>query len=118
MDDKKTSSAVGRAAEEAARAYLRKKGLRILRRNYRNRRGEVDIIAEDDNELIFIEVRRRKSADDAAESITAAKRQKLLAAAKVYLAAHGGDCACRFDAVLVDDNGKIHWLKNAFGDGC
>ena len=109
-----TASAIGSAAEKSVCAYLSKKGLRILRQNYYNRYGEVDIIAEDDGELVFVEVRRRDSVKAAAESITVAKQQKLLAVAGDYLATRGGDCACRFDAVLVDKNGDIRWLKNAF----
>ena len=106
--------AAGFAAEDVAAAHLQKRGCRILKRNYHSRRGEVDIIVDDNGETVFVEVRKRASLDDAAESITPAKQKKLIAAANHYLSSDGLAGACRFDAVLVDGDGKVEWVKNAF----
>jgi len=109
----------GRRAEELAAAYLQQKGLALVERNYRCRYGEIDLIARDGATLVFVEVRMR-SADrygGAARSITAAKRAKLLRAARHYLARVRPVPACRFDALLVSgDHASIEWLPNAFGE--
>ena len=105
----------GAAAEAAAAAFLQKRGCRLLRQNYFCRFGEIDIIADDGGVLAFVEVRRRQNLAAAAASITAAKRKKLTAAAGHYLAASGHAGDCRFDALLVDGQGAVRWLKNAFG---
>ena len=109
----------GQDAEDLAAAYLQQRGLKLIARNYRCRFGEIDLIARDGATVVFVEVRMRTRGDfgSAAESIGAAKRRRLLAAARHYLADIRGDRACRFDAVLVEGPDRaVRWLKNAFGE--
>ncbi len=109
----------GDSAENLAAAFLRRQGLKIVARNYRCRFGEIDLIVESGATLVFVEVRARKSEDfgGPAESITAAKRRRLVAAARHYLAAAGRDCPSRFDVVLLrGEQPEIEWIANAFGE--
>jgi putative endonuclease len=109
----------GDAAEALAAAFLEARGLRIVARNYRCRFGEIDIIARSGATAVFVEVRSRKSDafGGAAGSITAAKRKKVLVAARHYLASHRVDCACRFDVVLLTgEPPRIEWIRDAFGE--
>jgi len=108
---------VGARAEDLCAALLRSAGLRILARNWRCRHGEIDLIAQDGTTLVFAEVRMRRSPafGGAAESITAAKRQRLIAAARLYLTGRR-EHVCRFDVLLLDrtDGARIEWLRDAF----
>ena len=108
---------VGARAEDLCAALLRGAGLRILVRNWRCRHGEIDLIAQDGRTLVFAEVRMRRSSafGGAAESVTAAKQQRLIAAARLYLAGRR-EVACRFDVLLLDgtDGARIEWLRDAF----
>ena len=109
----------GGPAEELAAAFLERQGLRILERNYRCRFGEIDLVARSGALLVFVEVRARSSDafGGAAGSITAAKRRRLVAAARHYLAARRVDRACRFDVVLVRGvEPQVEWLQDAFGE--
>ena len=103
-------------AEALAGRYLEAQGLRIVARNFRARRGEIDLVARDGDTLVFVEVRLRSSArfGGAAESITAVKRARLVAAAEAFLLGQRGDPPCRFDAILLDrlDPGRIDWRRN------
>ena len=107
----------GARAEELCAELLRKAGLKILARNWRCRHGEIDLIAEENGALVFAEVRYRREArfGGAAESITPAKRARLLAAARLYLSGRS-DTVCRFDVLLLDalEGGRIRWIRNAF----
>jgi len=108
----------GEPAESLAAAFLEREGLRILERNYRCRFGEIDLVAAAGATLVFVEVRARASEafGGAAGSITAAKRKRLVAAARHYLARHRADSACRFDVVLVRGaERRIEWVTGAFG---
>lgn len=93
----------GRLAETLAVALLRLKGYRILERRYKTPVGEIDIIAERKNTLIFVEVKARRRMRDAIESIGSGQRRRISRAAEAYLARHRGDAGrpCRFDAILV-----------------
>ena len=108
--------AAGTEAEGLAAAFLARHGLTIVERNWRCRSGEIDIIARDGETLAFIEVRLRRRGDfgGAAESITARKRARMVAAAEQYLAGLARAPACRFDAILLDalDAARIEWLKD------
>jgi len=109
----------GAPAEGLAAAFLEHEGLRIVERNYRCRFGEIDLVARSGPVLVFVEVRARSSEDfgGAAGSITGAKRRRLVAAARHYLASHRVERACRFDVVLVRGrDGRIEWLTDAFGE--
>lgn len=107
----------GRAAEEAAAAYLARQGLRLVARNWRCKGGEIDLIMRDGATLVFVEVRSRKDArfGGAAASITATKQGRLIHAARLYLASLASPPACRFDAVLIEA-GRLSWLRDAFGE--
>lgn len=109
-----TTSARGREAEERAAHYLDACGLRLVGRNFRVRGGEIDLIARDGASLVFVEVRLRSRSDfgGAGASITAAKRRRLILAARHYLARHG-EQPCRFDCVLIDGE-RLEWIRNAF----
>ena len=106
---------IGNRAENLAADYLIRHGLRLVDRNFRCRGGEIDLIMGDGPVLVFVEVRARADAafGGAAESPTSAKQARIILAARHYLARHGLDAPCRFDAVLVD-GGKLSWLRNAF----
>jgi putative endonuclease len=109
----------GTLAEAAAADFLSGRGLRLLERNYRCRFGEIDLIMSHGGTLVFVEVRYRanKSFGGAVASITAAKREKLLRAARHYMAARQEFPACRFDAVLLSgDTQELEWIENAFGE--
>ena len=106
-------------AEAMAAAFLEARGLTILVRNYRCRLGEIDLVARDGATTVFVEVRRRASSSfgGAAGSITAAKRQKLLKAARHYISRLRTLPQCRFDALLIEgEPPRIEWVRNAFGE--
>ncbi|HCO43079.1 MAG TPA: YraN family protein [Gammaproteobacteria bacterium] len=111
----------GRDAEALAAAHLTKQGLAIVARNYRAAGGEIDLIARHGAELVFVEVRSRRSGafGSAAESVTAAKRRRILKAAEQYLLAWRPRPLppCRFDVISFTgalDLEHLVWLQNAF----
>jgi putative endonuclease len=109
----------GAQAEEAASDFLTHRGLKLLERNYRCRFGEIDLIMNDGHTIVFVEVRYRRNNTfgGSVESITAAKREKLLRAARHYMAGKNEFPDCRFDAVLLTgDSHEIQWIENAFGE--
>jgi putative endonuclease len=103
LDARRADERAGRAAETIAACLLRLKGYRILAHRFRGSRGEVDLIARRGGLLVFVEVKRRGSLDDAALSITDRQRARIIGAAEEYLALHPqlGSAGVRFDAVLV-----------------
>jgi putative endonuclease len=109
-------NARGQRAEAQAARYLSDNGLRIVTRNWRCRFGELDLVARDGTMLVFVEVRMRSSLSHggAAESISISKRKRLTAAAQLYLSSIGCNAPCRFDAILIDGDEDVHWVRNAF----
>jgi putative endonuclease len=107
---------LGARAEALAAEYLARQGLVLVARNFRTRRGEIDVIARDRDTLVFVEVRLRSGAafGGAAASITPAKRARLISAAHAYLATLEREPPCRFDAILLDslDATRIAWERN------
>ena len=100
-------------AEEHACKFLLKHGLSLVKQNFYSRFGEIDLIMQDGDTLVFVEVRKRQQGlTQALESITYAKQQKLVRAARYYLLKLGKEVMCRFDAVLIDGHGECGWLKN------
>ena len=109
-----TTKQIGDAGEESAVRHLVAHGLQVLARNFRVKGGEIDIVCRNGDTTVFVEVRRRAAANygGAAYRITATKQQRLVRAARHWLARHG-DTACRFDCVLIDGD-QLEWLKDAF----
>lgn len=108
----------GARAEDRCAELLRGAGLLLIERNWRCRLGEIDLIAEDRGVLVFAEVRMRRAFGfgGAGESVTAAKRARLVAAARLYLSRQP-QVQCRFDVFLVDGPaGDIKWIRDAFGE--
>lgn len=106
----------GESAEEQAYQFLINKGLKPVCRNFSCKQGELDLIMNDQQTLVIVEVRFRKTDKygSAAESITRAKQSRIIAATYVYLAAHKTDNPIRFDVVAMSGNGDIDWITNAF----
>jgi putative endonuclease len=95
---------LGAAGERLAAQLLERQGYRILERNWRCRYGELDLVAADGPELVFVEVKTRRGArlGSPEEAITGAKRRRLIAAAQTYLAERGDEQhPYRFDVVAV-----------------
>jgi putative endonuclease len=94
---------VGISAESRAAAWLIARGFRILARRWRSPLGEIDIIAARRHLLIFVEVKARASLDEAAESVTPRQKQRIAAAAEIWLAQFPQPAIrdIRFDAILV-----------------
>ncbi len=105
---------IGSQAEEDALQFLLRNGLNLLARNYRCRFGEIDLIMLHGSELVFVEVRKRKNMDfgGAAQSVSYAKRSRLIKTAKHFLMKYRQAPACRFDVIAIEGN-RCQWLKNA-----
>jgi len=107
----------GLAAEKLAAQFLQKSGLRLLESNFRSRFGEIDLILQDGDVIVFTEVRLRSNANfgGAAASITSTKQAKIMRTAEAYLQQHHSRAPCRFDVLLLDSlAGTPQWIKNAF----
>lgn len=111
----------GKSGEEAAARYLEKKKFRIVKRNFRFLKGEIDIIAYDRQTLVFIEVKARKSNEfgPPEESVTPSKQRQIKRVAKGFLAKNNlHDVECRFDVISLSFNEKngyqINHLQDAF----
>jgi putative endonuclease len=100
----------GNDAENLAARFLVSKGMKILERQYRERVGEIDIIARDKNDIVFVEVKARKGSEFGypEESVTDSKLRRIQAVAEVYLQKHGlQSMSYRIDVVAIeyrDDN--------------
>ncbi len=93
----------GQWGESTAVSYLVQKGYRILERNYRTPYGELDIIAQESDYLVFVEVKTRKNTQFGSplEAVTYAKQQHLRRAAEIYLIENPTDLAIRFDVIAI-----------------
>ena len=113
----------GAIGEELAAEYLQSKGYTLVGMNYRVRGGEIDVIVKNRKYLVFAEVKTRKNANFAMamEFVNEAKMQRLIVAAKLYLAANPTRLQPRFDVIEVyaPDGGKpfINHIENAFSEG-
>lgn len=107
---------IGRWAEALAHDYLKSRGLKPVARNYRCRRGEIDLVMSDGGTLVFIEVRMRRNPrfGTAAESIDRRKRMRIITAAQHFLQNRRVSRPCRFDVVAVEGADNIQWIPNAF----
>ena len=111
----------GQKAEDMAVRYLKKRGYKILERNYRNRNGEIDIIARDGDALVFVEVKARRSErfGTAKAAVTIHKQRQVSKVALGYLKlTDQSGVKARFDVVTVDrreGRHAIHLIRNAFG---
>ena len=113
----------GAWGEHTARAYLERAGYRTVETNFRTRFGEIDIIAERGEYIVFVEVKTRKSDRFAAarEYFTSAKQRRIIATAELWLRQHPTVLQPRFDAVEVyggegaTSAPRINHLENAFG---
>ena len=117
MNPHKLSGSLG---ESAAADYLRKKRYRIVGMNYACRYGEIDLIAETREHIVFVEVKSRKSAAfaEAREFVTASKQRRIAATAELWLQQNPTEKQPRFDVIEVyRDEGvvkSIHHIENAF----
>lgn len=110
--------ALGKKGENLAEKFLFQQGLKILSRNYRTSQGELDIIAQSRQEIIFVEVKTRSSQKfgSPVEAVNHRKQEKLKQVAQAYLTAHRlENCPIRFDVVAIEvfpqGESKIEWLK-------
>ncbi len=111
----------GVAGEKAAEKFLKKNGYRIIQKNYRTPLGEIDIVAEQDNVLVFIEVKSRKGLQfgHPVVAVTSQKRKKIIQMSKVFIKNYSvKGRIIRFDVVTVlgDPENPNDWEFGLFQD--
>lgn len=117
-----TTKDIGDFGEDCAYNYLKEKGYQILERNHLSKKGEVDIIAKDDDTVVFVEVKTRKNSNYGfpCEYVDYKKQQRIINCAKLYTI-DSVDLSIRFDVIevyytkaenLILD--KINHIENAF----
>ena len=107
--------------ENLALKYLKKQGLKLLQKNYHCRLGEIDLIMQDEDCIVFIEVRYRNNADfgNGLDTVNINKQHKLIKTAQLYLIQKGlyEKIPARFDVISISNgelNPQLCWIKNAF----
>jgi len=112
---------IGNLAEDMACQYLLKQKMTLIQRNYRCRQGEIDLIMLDAAQLVFVEVRSRRSTKfgSGAETVDARKQRKLIATASHYLQKYDARSkqSSRFDVISINtsaSDAQILWIKDAF----
>ncbi|MCH2200546.1 MAG: YraN family protein [Fuerstiella sp.] len=113
---------LGDRGERKAVRFLKQQGYRILERQYRDRFGEVDIIAMDNNQIVFVEVKTRRTTNTGKpfEAVGLTKQKKIARVALAWLRAqHRLNQSCRFDVISIvwesnTGNPQIDHFKNAF----
>lgn len=115
MDERTDRETTGREGEDEACRALRKQGYRIIARNWCCRFGEIDIIAREDDVLVFVEVKLRTRGDfgGASAAVTPRKQARIIASARCFFALTQADLPARFDVVAIDD-GEVRLIRAAF----
>lgn len=122
-----TTREQGEYTESLACQFLENKGFKFIERNFNCRFGEIDLIMQDNDSLVFVEVRYRRNNNfgSGAETITTNKQSKLIKTASAYLQQHAklNQHPARFDVISITgpiettniENIKFDWIENAFG---
>ncbi len=108
------STAQGQAGEERAARFLKRKGFKILGRNIRLGRGELDIVACNHDLLLFVEVKTHKTRESGLLALHEDKCARLLSAAESWRAIHAqyAHLQCRFDLIIVTPRlGLLSWVS-------
>ena len=119
----KSRKETGAKGEKLAARFLKRKGYKIVQRNYRCKLGEIDIIAKQDKTLVFVEVKTRQTAEFGPPqyAVTAAKRRQISRVALSYIKYENlMEQSCRFDVIAVtfpreSRRPRIEHIENAFG---
>lgn len=111
------SCSIGKQGEDIATQYLKGKGYKILERNFHSQQGEIDVIAKDDQFLVFIEVKNYsfRSFGTPLGAVNRAKKMSMIHAARTYL--HNKnikDINCRFDVLAIYNYERYELIKDAF----
>lgn len=114
---------IGNQYETLAKQFLLRRGLRFIDQNYLTKVGEIDLIFQQDETIVFVEVKYRKNDrfGSAAEMVTYAKMRKLIKTAQIWLSRQkhpGHTIDYRFDVIAIHDSGRdINWIQNAISEG-
>jgi putative endonuclease len=121
VSNKQAAHDLGKLGEKISLHYLKNKNYKIIAKSYRQFRGEIDIVAYEQDTLVFVEVKTRKSRDYGfpEESVTFSKQRQIRKVAQGFLAKNNlQDVECRFDVISLSFDEKegysLHHLKNAF----
>jgi putative endonuclease len=125
-----TTQEIGKQTEQAAKEFLQQHGLTLIEENYLCKLGEIDLIMRDNDQLVFIEVKYRRSCHYGSgyEAVTHKKQKNIINTARYFLALHKltENISCRFDIVSMSPKKfstitskkhnpfNINWIKNAF----
>jgi putative endonuclease len=111
-----TNYLAGHAAEDSVARYYEGRGITICARNWRGITGEIDLIGRDGDVVIFVEVKQSRSHDMAASHVSQAQISRIFATVDEYLAGEpkGLLTDVRIDLALVDGQGRIEVVENAF----
>jgi len=122
MED--TRKVLGARGEDLAVRYLKKKGYKVIERNYRCQWGEIDLIAREGDTLVFVEIKSRTSSGFGLpqDAVDRFKQEKLVQVARAYMAEHRltEDISMRFDVVAVQltpSGPEMELIKDAFQAG-
>ena len=110
---------MGPIGETIAAVYLSNQGYRVLDRNFRTRRGEIDLVAQHGDELVFVEVKswRRVPVEGLEHAVDRRKQQRILSVARTYAARNRERCRGlhqRFDVILIRGGVVAHHVEGAF----
>ena len=110
----------GKFSEFIARVYMRILGFSIIHKNFYvgkgTHAGEIDFIAKKGKQIVFVEVKKRKTLEEASYSISRKQQERIIMGAKVFLqkCPQYNFCEFRFDAILISSFGRIKHIKNAW----
>lgn len=106
----------GESQEQRACEYLQAQGLTLITQNFSCRMGEIDLIMQQGNSLVFIEVRYRRNKDfgGAAASVTRGKQRKIIKTALFYQQKFAPKSCMRFDVIAIEGDNEINWIPSAF----
>jgi putative endonuclease len=110
---------LGPIGETIAAVYLSRRGYRVLDRNVRTRRGEIDLVALRGDELVFVEVKswRRVPLEGLEHAVNRRKQHRIISVARAYAARNPQRCRGlrqRFDVILIRDGVVVHHVEGAF----
>jgi putative endonuclease len=110
------SDRAGRAAEISVARHYERSGRAVAAARWRSAAGEIDLIVRDGAEVVFIEVKQSRTHAEAAEHLSARQQARIHASASMFLAGEpaGQATLVRFDVALVDGQGRIEIIENAF----